>query len=144
MSKSQDTKSLAKVTRRAIITGAAATVATYAASRSDAQPPKHTPASEIPDFSSYQALALFLIFTTNPDFFDNVGSKDQQIADRLGLKKDQVTKARQMILKSPNKVNYDGVRDDFQKMAHDVAAYSGGHCPSTPATLGLISKLYIA
>ena len=54
MSKSQDTKSLAKVTRRAIITGAAATVATYAASRSDAKPPS-TPASEIPDFWSYQA-----------------------------------------------------------------------------------------
>lgn len=132
-----------KITRRAILTGSGAAIAAYAASTSLAENRDgRSPAAEIPDFASYRALALFLTFTTNPDFFDNAGRMDSAIAQRLGLTQDVVASARKIILSSPRHVNYDDVRADFQAIA-TAAFYSGGHCPSTPGTLGLIARLYM-
>lgn len=142
MAKSSEQLHTKTVSRRTLVKGAAALTIAAAArplSGQNHKPDAKAMAATV-DRKAYRALALFLTFTTNPNFFDNAGHMDQAIATRLNVDVSAVKTLRELAI-SPTPKTYDDIRHDFNKIASSVG-YSGPQCPTTFETLGAIADLY--
>ena len=90
-----------------------------------------------PDKPSYRALALFLLFTTPPQFFTSM--TDQAIATQLGLIAGDVKKFRAKAVTTP----WQKVRNDVNDLLSNntTSVYTGPQCPHTFDTLAYIASL---
>jgi hypothetical protein len=141
MKKPTSTEQTTKVSRRKLIQGIAAvtaaattglTLSTLASARD-----KSKQSGPPPDKPSYRALALFLLFTTPPQFFATMS--DQDIATKLGLVTGDVTKFRNKAVTTP----WQTVRNDINTLLSNnvTSVYTGPQCPLTFDTLAYIASL---
>lgn len=166
MSKKKTTDFGNAVSRRKLIQGAAAVALAaaavpFAACTSnddkktkkilDGPPPNCVNSTTNHDKCSFPLLALFLTFTTNPQFVtDTTKYPDSMIATKLGVNISLVQAFRSVVTSPPTPgpagcppigKTYDDVRRDFYATLARANGYTAPLCPATFDTLVAIAKL---